>query len=181
MNVDLPPVEIKRILYATDLSENARYAMAYAVSLANTYCAQIIILHVIDETPDFVDKHVVGYIGAGEWEDIKKRNVDEARDVLIGKKRDNTVIREVLDRFCQNLRPGTNDHEAAMDETVIKSGNPVAQILTTAQEKRCDLIVMGTHGQGALMDTMMGSTTSRVTRRSAIPVLSVRLPKADSA
>ena len=53
MNVDLPIVDIKRILYATDLSENARYAMAYAVSLANTYCAQITILHVIDETPEF--------------------------------------------------------------------------------------------------------------------------------
>ena len=77
----------------------------------------------------------------------------------------------------RGLRPGSNDHEAAMDETVIKSGNPVAQILTTAEEKRCDLIVMGTRGHGALMDTMMGSTTSRVTRRSTIPVLSIRLPK----
>jgi nucleotide-binding universal stress UspA family protein len=85
----------------------------------------------------------------------------------------------VLDRFCQNLRPGTSDHEAAMDETVIKRGNPVAQILATAEEKHCDLIVMGTHGRGALMDTMMGSTTSRVLRRSQTPVLSVRLPKDD--
>jgi nucleotide-binding universal stress UspA family protein len=177
MNVDLPSVDIKRILYATDLSENARYAMAYAVSLANVYCAQLIILHVIDETPEMVDAHVLGYIGSEAWEEIKQRNVDEAREVLIGKKRDNTMIREVLDRFCQNLRPGTDDHEAAMDETVIKRGNPVKQILTTAQEKRCGLIVMGTHGRGALMDTMMGSTTSRVLRRSDIPVLSVRLPQ----
>ena len=177
MNVDLPSVEIKRILYATDLSENARYAMAYAVSLANSYCAQIIILHVIDETPEFVDTNVIGYIGAKAWEDIKKRNIDEARDVLIGKKRDNTMIHEVLDRFCENLRPGTNDHEAAMDETVVKRGNPVAQILATADEKDCDVIVMGTHGRGALVDAMMGSTTSRVLRRSRIPVLAVRLPK----
>jgi nucleotide-binding universal stress UspA family protein len=179
MNVDLPSVTIKRILYATDLSENARYAMAYAVSLANNYRAQIIILHVIDETPDFVDTHVIGYIGAKEWEDIKKHNIDEARDVLIGKKRDHTMIHEVLDRFCENLRPGTDDHETAMDETVVKRGNPVAEILSTAEEKRCDLIVMGTHGRGALVDTMMGSTTSRVLRRSKIPVLSVRLPQED--
>jgi nucleotide-binding universal stress UspA family protein len=177
MNVDLPAVNIKRILYATDLSENARYAMAYAVSMANTYCAQIIILHVIDETPEFVDAHVVGYIGAGDWEDIKKRNVDEAREALIGKRRDNAMIHEVLDRFCQNLRPGSNDHETAMDETVIKTGNPVTEILSTAEEKHCDLIIMGTHGRGALMDTMMGSTTSRVLRRSKVPVLSVRLPE----
>ena len=177
MNVDLPSVEIKRILYATDLSENARYAMAYAVSLANSYGAQIIILHVIDETPEFVDTNVIGYIGAQEWEDIKKRNIDEARDVLIGKKRDNTLIHEVLDRFCENLRPGTDDHEDAMDQTVVKKGNPVAQILATAEEKHCDVIVMGTHGRGALVDAMMGSTTSRVLRRSKIPVLAVRLPQ----
>ncbi len=176
MNTTIPTVEIKRILYATDLSENARYAMAYAVSLANTYCAQIVILHVIDEAPDYVDAGVEGYIGADEWEAIKKRNLDETRKTLTGKKRDNRMVREVLERFCQNLRPGTNDHEAAMDETVIKMGSPVAQILETAEEKNCDLIVMGTHGRGALLDAMLGSTTNRVTRRSRIPVLSVRLP-----
>ncbi len=181
METDLPPVNIKRILYATDLSENARYAMAYAVSLANTYCAQIIILHVIDETPEIVDAHVVGYINSDEWDDIKKRNLDETREALIGKRRDNVMVHEVLDRFCQRLRPGTKDLETIMDETVIKTGNPVAQILTTAEEKRCDMIVMGTHGRGALMDTMMGSTTSRVTRRSKIPVLSVRLPEEETS
>jgi nucleotide-binding universal stress UspA family protein len=53
----------------------------------------------------------------------------------------------------------------------------VTRILETAEEKNCDLIVMGTHGRGALMDAMMGSTTNRVTRRSKIPVLSVRLPE----
>ncbi len=178
MNTTLPAVDIKRILYATDLSENARYAMAYAVSLANTYGAQIVILHVIDETPDYVDAGVEGYIGADEWEAIKKRNLDETRDILIGKKRDNQMLHEVLEQFCQKLRPGTNDHEAAMDETIIEVGNPVVKILETAEEKKCDLIVMGTHGRGALLDAMMGSTTNRVTRRAKLPVLSVRLPEA---
>ena len=178
MNTTLPAVDIKRILYATDLSENARYAMAYAVSLANTYGAQIVILHVIDETPDYVDAGVEGYIGADEWEAIKKRNLDETREILIGKKRDNQMLHEVLEQFCQKLRPGTNDHEAAMDETIIDVGNPVVKILETAEEKKCDLIVMGTHGRGALLDAMMGSTTNRVTRRAKAPVLSVRLPEA---
>jgi hypothetical protein len=43
----LPKVDIKKILYATDLSEGAKYAFAYAVSLANTYHASITILHVL--------------------------------------------------------------------------------------------------------------------------------------
>ena len=178
MNTTVPTVDIKRVLYATDLSENARYAMAYAVSLANAYGAQIVILHVIDETPDYVDAGVEGYIGAEEWEAIKKRNLDETREILIGKKRDNQMLHEVLEHFCQKLRPGTEDHKSAMDETIIKVGNPVVQILETAEEKHCDLIVMGTHGRGALLDAMMGSTTNRVSRRAKIPVLSVRLPEA---
>ncbi|MFZ7124912.1 MAG: universal stress protein [Desulfobacterales bacterium] len=174
---NLPDVSIKRILYATDLSEGARWAFAYAVNIANQYAAQIVILHVVDTTPEFVDQNVIAYIGSKEWEAIKQRNLSEARDILIGKKRDDTVIREVLDRFCENLRPGTEDHTSAMDETVIAQGNPVQQILKTAEEKNCDLIVMGSHGQGALMDAMMGSTASRVVRRSNVPVLVVRLPK----
>jgi nucleotide-binding universal stress UspA family protein len=172
----LPEAPVKKILYATDLSDNARPALAWAVSLANAYRAQIVILHVIDEAPEFIDTHVVNYIGAAEWEAIKNRNVSEAREILIGKKRGDSLAREVLDTFCQNLRPGSTDHEKAMDETVIKGGNPVVQILQTAQEKGCDLIVMGTHGRGALMDTMLGSTTSRVIRRSPVPVVAVPIP-----
>lgn len=179
MTPNLPEVRIKRILYATDLSEGARRALAYAVNLANQYCAQLVILHVVDDTPEIVDQHVVGYIDANEWEAIKQRNLNETREVLIGKKRGQDVIREVLDRFCSNLRPGTDDHTAAMDETIVVKGNPVHQILNVAEEKQCDLIVMGSHGQGALIDTMIGSTASRVLRRAAIPVLVVRLPKAE--
>lgn len=177
MSPNLPEVQIKRILYATDLSEGARLALAYAVNMANQYAAQLVILHVEEDTPEFVDHHVIGYIGADEWEAIKQRNLSETRSLLIGKKRDETVVRQVLDRFCETLRPGTEDHIAAMDETVVVEGNPVQQILKVAEEKGCDLIVMGSHGQGALMDTMMGSTASRVVRRSKIPVLVVRLPK----
>lgn len=41
--------DIKKILYATDLSENARYALGYAAALANRFDAQITVLHVAEE------------------------------------------------------------------------------------------------------------------------------------
>ena len=47
----LPKVDVKKILYATDLSENARYAFAYAVSLADLYNAAITIIHLLPEVP----------------------------------------------------------------------------------------------------------------------------------
>ncbi len=81
----LPKVEIKKILYATDLSENARYAFAYAVSLANLYGAGITFLHALTETPESLDKGVIGYIGAEQWEAIKKQHVQEAKETLLSK------------------------------------------------------------------------------------------------
>ncbi len=58
--MDLPKVDVKKILYATDLSENARYAFAYAVSLADLYKASITFIHVLSEIPDILDKNVLG-------------------------------------------------------------------------------------------------------------------------
>ena len=40
--------DIKRILYATDLSDNSAYAFGYAIDLAKKYNAEITILHVLD-------------------------------------------------------------------------------------------------------------------------------------
>ena len=49
--MNLPDIQIKKILYATDLSETAVHSFSYAVSLANIYGAGITILHVLAEFP----------------------------------------------------------------------------------------------------------------------------------
>ena len=72
----LPKVEVKKILYATDLSENARYAFAYAVSLADLYGAKITLLHVLPEVSELMDKHVIGYIDADRWQEIKAQHFE---------------------------------------------------------------------------------------------------------
>ena len=174
-----PEVKIKKILYATDLSENARYAFAYAVSLANLYNAQITLLHVLPEVPDVLDHHVVGYISSEHWEQIKARHFQEAREALIGKRRDHVVIGEVLQQFSEDAKQAKPDETFETDEIVVEHGNPVEQILKQAEEKNCDLIVMGTHGHGTLADVMIGSVARRVVRRSTKPVLVVRLPEED--
>ena len=165
---------IKKILYATDLSETAAHAYAYAVSLANLYDAGIAMLHVLGEFSG--QEFVVNMIPAAAWEDIKAKHYAEARSNLIGKKRDNVAIREVLEAFSGQARAEVDDQDAASDEILIKNGNPAEVIVETAQELNCDLIVMGTHGQGAIADILIGSTAKRVVGKSPIPVLVVRLP-----
>lgn len=172
----LPKVEVKNILYATDLSESARYAFAYALSLAKLYDARITFLHVLPEAPEFVDSHIIRYISADRWEEIKAQHFSEAREALIGKKRDSGAAKAVLDQFSEDAKLGQEGAGLIADEIIVEKGNPVEQILKQAEEKNCDLIVMGTHGQGTLADVVMGSTARRVLRRSKKPVLVVRLP-----
>ena len=175
----IPKIEVQNILYATDLSENARYAFAYAVSLANLYGAKLTLLHVLPDVPHLVESAVVGYISSERWEEIKQQHFQEAKESLIGKRRDHLAIKEVLDQFCEDAKKESEGDGFETDDIIVERGNPVEQILKQADEKKCDLIVMGTHGHGTLADAMMGSTARRVLRRSQKPVLVVRLPEDD--
>ena len=172
----LPKVEVKKILYATDLSENARFAYAYAVSLADLYGAQITLMHVLPELSELMDKHIIGYIDADRWEKIKAQHFDEAREALIGKRKDHLAVRDVLQQFSENATEGEG---VGSDQIIVERGNPVEKIIEHSVKGKFDLIVMGTHGHGTLEDAMIGSTARRVVRRSKIPVLVVRLPEAD--
>ncbi len=174
--MELPNVEIKKILYATDLSENAKYAFAYAVSLANLYDASILILHVSTEIPN-LDYAILGYIGEYKWQEIKERNREEIRRSLTGKKRDNKPIREALEQFAEDMK-GSSDESFKTDETLVRSGFASAAdiILEEAEKRNCDMIVMGTRGHGFLSDVIIGSTAKKVVKRAKIPVLVVKLP-----
>ena len=174
--MDLPKVDVKKILYATDLSENARYAFAYAVSLPHLYKASVTMVHVLPEVPALLDQSVIGYISEESWQAIKSEQMDEAKEALIGKRRDHLAIKEALHQFSEDVKQEQPGDGFTTDDIIVQRGNPVEEIIKSAQEIKCDLIVMGTHGQSTLEDVMLGSTARRVIRRSKVPVLVVRLP-----
>lgn len=175
----LPKVEIDRILFATDLSENARHAFAYAVSLANLYEAQLIILHVESNEPG-LDEKLAGDEGEKRWEEVKQQNRIDAREALIGKKKQSETIRRVLSHFCQGENACFGEQGFIKDEILVKSGNPVEEILGQANEKDCGLIVIGGYGQVNDTDKGIGATVEQVLRRSNVPVMMVRLPKEET-
>jgi ACR3 family arsenite transporter len=66
--------DIKRILYATDLSDTARHAVRYACSIGHKYDAKVTLLHVI---PDIVEEISIGtginlidHMGKRKWENV---------------------------------------------------------------------------------------------------------------
>jgi nucleotide-binding universal stress UspA family protein len=174
MKMELPNIQIKKILYATDLSESAVHAFSYAVSLANLYGAGITILHVLAEFPG--EEFITNMINSDTWEEIKNRHYAEARDQLIGKRRNHVALKEVLEAFSEEAKANGEAEAFVTDEILIKNGTPAEVIVDTAKERGCDLIVVGTHGHSAISDVLVGSTAKWVVRHSPIPDLVIRLP-----
>jgi nucleotide-binding universal stress UspA family protein len=169
--------DIKKILFTTDLSKESRQAFDYAVSLADRYGASITILHVIEEVTAPASTYLQDFLGDERWQQIKDSHEQEARQILIGKRREGAMIREALGEFAEQAKAELGQAGVVMDEVVVAHGHVVEEVLLEAQRRSCDLIVMGYHARGRLEEAVVGSTTRRVLRRSSIPVLLVRLPE----
>ncbi len=66
-------------------------------------------------------------------------------------------------------------------EIAIATGDPTDQILKTAEERGAELIVIASHGRGALGRWTFGSVADRISRTSSIPVMIVRPQDGDNA
>lgn len=158
--MELPKVEIKHILYATDFSENARNVCAYAICMANQFRAKLTRLHVVQE--ELLDLLVFDF-GIDRAAGVQKR-------LSIMKEH----FQEIKEEVVKKIKVEYGREEINEDDIVVEKGNPVKIILRVAEERNCDLIVMGFKGRGALEDAMMGDTVRRVLHRSKVPVLVVQ-------
>jgi nucleotide-binding universal stress UspA family protein len=149
-------VTLKHILVATDFGEAADAAFAYGREFARTFSASLEILHVADD----VFARGFGADGFLASYPEMQRDVEEAA----AKRLDAMVSDE--DRAVLNAR------------TVIRvSSSPAMAIVDYAREAQVDLIIMGTHGRGAMAHMLMGSVAERVVRLAPCPVLTVRHPE----
>ncbi|MFH1154780.1 MAG: universal stress protein [Pseudomonadota bacterium] len=171
----LPKVDIKKILFATDLSETSRQALAYAVSLSNHYNAGITILHALEDSPG-ISAAIMYHVGPEQWAEIQKRHEDNARARIIAKrKEDDPAMKEALVKVYEKAARDYENQSFTLEDIVVRKGNPVDLIIETAEDLNCDLIVLGTQGHTLLAQMMIGSTAKKVLKRSTIPVLVVRL------
>lgn len=176
--MDVPIIEFKKILYATDLSESGRHAFNYAASLTHKYNAELSVIHVVEESPELL-RNLSSYMSKEFWEEIKNRDLQEAHEILLARKRDNVAIKDCVGQYCNEIIPATSGEPYVTYQILVKSGNPVECIIDEAAAGNYDLIIMGRHGHGTLKDSMMGSTARRVLRRANIPTLLVPLPEDD--
>lgn len=145
-------ISIKKILFATDFSECAKAAQEYAAAFADQFHAELHLLHVLPDVALMMpDPGTALSLPQNYLVDLKTEAEKSLNKVFAdAAKSGRTIIRSV------------------------RMGNPFIEIVKYAEENKVDLIVIGTHGRGALMHLLMGSVAEKVVRKAGCPVLTVR-------
>jgi nucleotide-binding universal stress UspA family protein len=144
-------LKIERILCPVDFSECSAKAYDYAYSLARHYEAKLVVQHVAEQLLSFYD----GYIPQAQVDEMYAHQSTEAHE----------RFRELADRVGNGVE----------QEFIFQSGGSAADfILSFAEDRQVDLIVMGTHGRRGLDRLIVGSVVERVLRKTRCPILAVR-------
>ena len=146
---------IKNVLVATDFSEPSDAALNYGRELARTFTATLHVLHVADNVT--FQYGVEGY--STMLPELQQDVEEAARKQLEG------LITEE-DRMALHAK-----------RVIVTAVSKAAAIVGYASTHRMDLIVMGTHGRGAVSHFLMGSVAERVVRIATCPVLTVHHPE----
>jgi nucleotide-binding universal stress UspA family protein len=158
--------EIKKILYATDLSKNSVYAFRYTLKMAEKVNSEIVILHVIEPIPSIAKHYMKIYVDEAKWEE----KIIYEQDLAIER------IKKRLQEFCKQETQDAPQCLALVSRVLVRPGYPVEEILKAADDEHCSMIVLGTHGKGILKQTFLGSVARSVLDRAKKPVLIVPLP-----
>jgi nucleotide-binding universal stress UspA family protein len=166
--------QFNKILFATDLSKGAGTALAHAESIANAYGGHVTVLHVVldvvDELAAGPGYELISNFGVGKWESMVRERLGRADE----------RIREHLDEWCRSLDLDERSCAIGKADIQVEVGKPVEVIVDRAEKGGYDLIILGSHGQGAWADLILGSVAHGVLKRSTKPVLMVRVPVDDS-
>jgi nucleotide-binding universal stress UspA family protein len=146
----IEPLALKRVLCATDFSENAASALEAAVACARPSKAEILIVHVVP----FPARSAVGTVCPSKTPGIDERT----RADLI----------ERLDRFA---RPAVA--AGAQTRSVLRQGDPCGEIVAESEAAPVDLIVMGRHSREAPARWFLGSVAEAMVSRAKCPVMVV--------
>ncbi|MGD9601726.1 MAG: universal stress protein [Gammaproteobacteria bacterium] len=147
----------KHILVPSDGSKLSLKAVKTAARLARTLKAQVTVAHVMPPYMPPVYGDPIGYapivIDPKEYKANAERN---ARRVLA----DAAKAARAFDITC--------------GEVMITEEHPWQAILKVARNRKCDLIVMSSHGRRGLAGFLLGSETTKVLTHSKLPVLVCR-------
>ena len=143
-------MEVKRILWPTDLSGSAEKALDYVTSLSEKYGSEVHVLYVIEQ----LALHEPWY---GEFD---KTHVEKIQDW------EQKTAKKRLDEICENFLKGCPLY---VKHTAV--GDPAQEILGFIEKENVDLVVMASHGRKGHF--RFGSVADKVIRHSRVPVVAI--------
>lgn len=146
----------KHVLLPTDGSKLSDRAVLRGIQFAKEARARVTALHVVPEFRMVVEEGFVSPMTA----ELKKRFEKESQ-VHAGK-------------MLAKVEKAAKSAGVKCEVVSVVSDYPYQQIIAVAKKKKCDLIMMASHGRRGLSSLLLGSETAKVLTHSKIPVLVVR-------
>ena len=140
-------ITFRTVLFATDLTENAAYALEYALEIATRYEAKLHVLHVMPEMDARVVNYVASVIGEDRFADYELAHEADIQGQL----------KERVKRFAQGTVDSLRINSGELASIEVCHGQPVEEILRKAEGLDADLVVLGSHGKGRMHYVFLGS------------------------
>ncbi|MGH9617167.1 MAG: universal stress protein [Acidobacteriaceae bacterium] len=141
-----PQISFRQVLIATDLSDASSNALQYAKAIAKQYASHLVLVHVCQPVA-----HIP--IPQGGWiEDGATQRIEEEKTYALG-----TELRA----------------EGYVADAVTTYGQIEHEVLSLAEARGADLIVLGTHGPRGMDRLLSGSEAEALIYRCDRPVLTV--------
>jgi nucleotide-binding universal stress UspA family protein len=148
---------MEKILVGVDGSAPSLKAVDFAADLANKYDAELILLKVVPHLPPELDSAVEEY--------ARSEHIPvPAAELML------TMADSILD----DARRNAYTKGAARISAEPSVGDPAQEIITVAQDRQADLIVVGSRGRGRLAGLLLGSVAQKVISLAHCPVVVVR-------
>ena len=145
-----------KILVAVDLSDATNKVIGVAQYLAKATEGEVRLLHVAEAEPDFV-----GYDAGPEV--VRDQVAKEFRE-------EHRKVQEHADTLRQ---------AGVSAKGLLIQGPIIETVLGEAKRFEADMLIVGSHGFGALYDLLVGSSSRGILRDSNIPVLVVPIRDED--
>jgi nucleotide-binding universal stress UspA family protein len=147
-------MEVKKVLWPTDFSDNAAAALPYVESLSQKYQTEVHVLYVIEE----LGYHEPWY---GEFDRSHIEKIHQWERETAEKR---------LDEICESHLKG-----CPLYIKQIAIGDPAQEIIRYIEKEKPDMVVMATHGRRGHFH--FGSVAEKVVKTSPVPVVTIPASK----
>jgi nucleotide-binding universal stress UspA family protein len=146
----------KHILLPTDGSKLSDRAVQRGIEFAKAVKAKVTAVHAVPEFRMIVEEGFISPMSAELKNRFERDSQEHAKKMLA------------------KVQKAAKAAGVKCETVALVSDFPYQQIIETAKKKKCDLIVMASHGRKGLSSLLLGSETAKVLTHSKVPVLVVR-------